>query len=65
MMETVAISSRCPQCNDSRVVRFLRVELTELLTSGREIGCWCASCDEKWALNQTERAAVQRDIDSK
>jgi len=64
MPETVAVSSRCPQCNDSRVVKFLRAELAELLSTGQDINCWCGSCDKHWALNRAERADVQREWDT-
>jgi hypothetical protein len=38
--------------------------LTELLSTGQDINCWCGSCDKHWALNRAERTDVQRDWDT-
>ena len=64
MLETVTIASRCPHCNDSRVLKFPKAELTEMLGADREIDCWCSSCDRMWPLGASERAEVQRDLEN-
>lgn len=64
MTETLSISSRCPNCNDSRVVKFLRSELSSMLHTGRRIECYCGSCNKVWPLTEVERANLQRDLDS-
>jgi hypothetical protein len=36
-----------------------RAELIEMLNTGRDIECWCISCDKTWPLSRIERAEVE------
>jgi hypothetical protein len=56
--EKTYVVSKCPKCNNSRTVPFLRVELLDLLGTGRPINCMCAPCNQVWPITQAERAAL-------
>ncbi len=62
LIEKTYVSTRCSKCNASRVVPFLRIELLELLSTGRPINCACAKCGEIWPITKAERAALQREL---
>jgi hypothetical protein len=57
------VSSRCPKCNDSRVVSFLNVELADIFNTGRPVNCMCSACNEIWPITPAERTALQRELE--
>jgi hypothetical protein len=62
LIEKTYVCSRCPKCNDSRVVTFLSVELKDLMENGRQINCMCSACNEIWPITPTERASLERQL---
>jgi hypothetical protein len=55
---SVRISSKCPKCEQSRVVTYLCSELADRLRTGEAIEVMCVTCSETWPLTDKERDAT-------
>ena len=62
MNDRMYVSSKCPKCNDSRVVSFLRVEVLDMVRARRPINCMCGACNEIWPITPVERASLEQDF---
>lgn len=55
----VPFASTCPKCSLQQPQRgFSPAALLRLLRADHPIEAYCATCDEFWAINPRERAAI-------
>jgi redox-regulated HSP33 family molecular chaperone len=59
MSDRTSFSSRCPKCGELRYLEGLSQDkLRHLLDAHHHIEGHCPTCNERWALNERERAEI-------